>query len=163
MTWAVTKTAGVLIGTTTTGTTAGSMNLKDSHNNIIAGTFSTSTTGAAVVGVDGTTYAFEENAVSGTLTFIATTEQEITTSETYSLYTTVSGQSAAGENLTTSIGSAGSYAAPNTYAIKAATAADTFIWTDRAMSAHGLTTADWNNDYKVTGLPTTTQSLAGAS
>ena len=35
-----------------------------------------------------------------------------------------------------------------------------FIWTDRSVASHTLHTADWTNDYKVSGLPTTVLSLA---
>jgi hypothetical protein len=149
--WTMAKTDGVLLGATTTS----GMNLKDSGGNVIAGTFSTTTDSSP-----SQTYAFASAATSGTLTFVANSEQQIATSETYSLNVSMSGDSASGDNIQMSIANPGTYAAPNAYATVAGLTGS-FVWTDRSLNNHDTTTADWNNDYKVKNLPTDTQSLAG--
>ncbi|MBI2120387.1 MAG: hypothetical protein HYT94_02055 [Parcubacteria group bacterium] len=153
--WTIAKTAGVTIGTT--GATS-SMQLVDSSGNTIAGTFATTT---GDVGSSATLY--DTNVTSGTLSFVAENEQQITTSETYSLKGTIGGTMTAGNSIATSIATAGANAVGNTYAIVAGAAGaqtPSFVWSDRSALSHGLSTADWFNDYKVKNLPTDSQTLS---
>ncbi len=134
-----------------------SMKLKDSTGTVIAGTFSTSTPGT-----NSTTSAFGASSTGGTIIFVADNEQEISTSETYSLIDTVTGTVTSGKYISTSFSYPSSFAAPDTYTIVAATGA-TFVWTDRSADSHGVGTADWNNEYKVPGFSTFgTQTLTGS-
>jgi hypothetical protein len=153
--WTITKTTGVTINGTST------VQLVDSANNVIAGTFATSTTAFP------TATDLYGGATSGTLSFVADNEQQITTSETYSLKATVGGTMTAGNSIATSIATAGANAVGNTYLTVAGAGeaqvtpqTPSFVWSDRSSLSHGLTTADWFNDYKVKELPTDSQTLS---
>jgi hypothetical protein len=153
--WTIAKSSDVTIGAA--GATS-SMQLVDSSGNIIAGTFATTT---GDVGSSATLY--DTNVTSGTLSFTATNEQQITTSETYSLKGTVGGNLVAGKSIATSIATAGATDVGRTYSfVENAVGQQTpsFIWSDRSALSHGLTTADWFNDFKVKNLPTDSQTLS---
>jgi hypothetical protein len=124
----------------TLGSTS-TMQLTDSANNVIAGTFAT-TSGDA------------------TITFVATTEQSIGSSETYNLKVSVGGIIAGYNYITTNIAAPSStVATPNTYATIAG-GTGSFIWSDKSALSHSESTADWLNDFKVLGLPTDSQTMA---
>ncbi|MFZ5391044.1 MAG: beta strand repeat-containing protein [Patescibacteria group bacterium] len=95
---------------------------------------------------------------SGTITFVATDEQQISGAKTYELRATVTATLATGDNINTSIAQPVTYVAPAAYATVAGTAAS-FVWTDQSASSHSATTLDWNNGYLVKNLPTNTQTL----
>jgi hypothetical protein len=151
--WTISKTTGVTIGATST------MQLVDSSGNIIAGTFATSTATGVGTGVE-----LFGAATAGTLSFVADSEQQITTSETYSLKGTIGGTITAGNSIATSIANPStSIATPNTYTLiagAAGTQTPSFVWSDRSALSHSATTADWTNDYKVKNLPTDSQTLS---
>jgi len=113
----------------------------------VVGTF-TAGSGATGVGELGT---------SGTVTFVATNEQDLSTLKTYQLESTINGSLASGDFVRTKIAAPSSVAAPTTYTVVAATSAS-FVWSDKSgddtvLHTDGGTTADWMNDYKVKNLP----------
>jgi len=100
---------------------------------------------------------------SGSFTFVATNEQEISGSKTYVLKATVGGTLTANtESIITNIadGDIAAHAKSN-YAAVALTNAS-FVWSDQSVSPHDAvaTSADWNNNYLVKNIPTDTQRLA---
>ena len=98
---------------------------------------------------------------SGSITFVANDEQQISGQKTYELRGLISatGGIANGDYINTNIPSAiSSYTNPNTYSNVAATAA-TFVWSDDSAQGHNEATSDWNSDYLVRYLPTSTQNL----
>ena len=101
---------------------------------------------------------FASGDTSGTITFALTNEQEVSGTKTYYVKTTIGGTVASGDSLSVSIARPSSYAAPNTYATVAATTAS-FVWSDQSLVPHSASTADWNNDYLVDGLPSDSQTL----
>lgn len=99
------------------------------------------------------------SSISGSVSFVATTEQEVSGTKTYILKATVAATAlATGDNINTNIAQPSAYAAPNTYATVAGTTAS-FIWTDQSSTSHSETTTDWNNGYLVKNLPTDSQTL----
>ncbi len=101
-----------------------------------------------------------DNDTAGTLTFVATDEQQINGSKTYYLKMTVAGTLAAGNTLSANLASTSSYTAPDTYAnVVTNNAASAIVWSDVSASGHATTTADWNDAYLVKNLPTDTQTL----
>lgn len=149
--FSVNKTAAVTIGATST------MKLYDSNHNEVAGVFST-TTGSLVGGNDALV-----NLTSGTITFVATNEQEVTNSATYTLETTIGGIATGYNYVNVNIPvAATAIATPHTYSTLAG-ATGSFIWSDRSSvsgSVHSETTPDWLNDYKVLGVPTNSATLS---
>ena len=102
------------------------------------------------------------SAGSATIRFVVTSEQTIAagTSKTYSLKATIGGSLVAGQsvyanvaNPTTSNTASAAYAA-GTIATKS------FAWSDMSVAGHSETTADWNDDYLVSGLATDSQTLS---
>ena len=99
---------------------------------------------------------------TGTIRFVADNEQEIGAgiTKTYSLKATVGGTIDTGAYVQTSIADiASSLGGPAAYTAGLAGAGGSFIWSDKSVSSHGLTTADWFDDYKVPGVPTGSYSL----
>ncbi len=127
---------------------------------IANGTASTSLwdadTNTAVAGVS--TAAGITAGAAGTVTFVATNEQQISGAKTYYLKATVGGSLVTGDTLQTYIAQPSSYVAPAAYATVAGTAAS-FVWSDQSASAHTESTLDWNNGYLVKNLPTDSQTL----
>lgn len=149
--WQVTKSAAVTLART-------GVSLVDSNNNTIAGTFATST--ATQAG----TLMFDTDATTGYISFIATDEQPISTTETYSLKGTIAG-TASNLSFGTYIDTSSSYAAADAYLDIDSAVHDglvDFIWTDRSANSHDTTTNDWNTDYKIKNLSTDTQTMTGA-
>ncbi|MCM2338838.1 MAG: peptidoglycan-binding protein [Burkholderiales bacterium] len=99
-----------------------------------------------------------DGGTSGTITFVATDEQQISGSKTYTLKLVTAATLADGDNLNVSIANPSSYAASAAYATVAATTSS-FSWTDTSASSHSATTSDWSNDYLVKNLPTDTWTL----
>lgn len=118
--------------------------LWDTEGNQIAGTATHTTTGATDA--------------SGSIAFVATNEQQISTSKTYILKATVAGTLADGDNVNVSIAQPSSFAASAAYATVAATTAS-FAWSDMSATSHSATTLDWSNSYLVKNLATDAQTL----
>ncbi|HEX5430083.1 MAG TPA: hypothetical protein VFX17_03355 [Patescibacteria group bacterium] len=95
---------------------------------------------------------------SGTVTFVATNEQQVSGAKTYYLKANVGGSLTTGDTLQVSIGQPSSFVASDDYSTVAGTTA-TFVWTDQSASGHGEGTNDWNNGFLVQHLPTDTQTL----
>lgn len=95
-----------------------------------------------------------------TVTFVSTSDQEVSGSKTYTVKANVAGTPVVGSNLNHSIAQMTSpgFVASAPYATVAATAA-TFVWSDESSSPHSDLTQDWNNDYLVKNIPTDSQSL----
>ena len=127
-------------------------------SNTIAGNFAT-TTGALVGGLE----AFPAAAGSDTISFEATSEQQISAGSTvtYELRGTVASASSGLEYVDVSIAnpatSATTTAAYATVLNDLGDADTSFIWTDRSSisTVHSQTTADWTDDYLVRTLPLT--------
>jgi len=99
------------------------------------------------------------SSTSGSITFVADTEQEVSGTKTYVLKATVTATALAdGDNINTNIAQPSVYAAPAAYATVAGTTAS-FVWTDQSAASHSETTLDWNNGYLVKNLPTDSQTL----
>jgi hypothetical protein len=98
---------------------------------------------------------------SCTVAFVATTEQGVSTSHTYSLKGTVSGVLTDGDYFATNISQPSSFAAADDYTAAAATSAS-FVWSDLTGNGHDIastTVTDWNNGYLVKFLATDAQTL----
>jgi hypothetical protein len=120
-------------------------------NTLVAGAFTYPT--AALIANDGTT---------GTIVFVATTEQQISGSKTYVLRTDIAGTVGAGDNINVSIAQPSAFVAPAAYATVAGTGSS-FTWTDTSLVSHDETTLDWNNAFLVKTLPTSTQTLTASN
>lgn len=115
-------------------------------------------TGLEVPGV-ATIATLGDGNTSGSVSFVATTEQSISGEKTYSLKATVGGTIADNSYVSTNIGSASmAYAAPAAYGTVAGTNA-TFVWSDQSLASHGEGTLDWNNNFLVKNIPTDSQTL----
>lgn len=99
---------------------------------------------------------------SGTISFVATNEQQISGSKTYVLRADIAGTVGAGDNINVNIAQPSGFVAPAAYATVAGTGS-TFTWTDTSIVSHGDGTLDWNNDYLVKVLPTSTQTLTASN
>lgn len=96
---------------------------------------------------------------NGTITVTIPNEEEIgTTERIYVLTANLTGNIVAGNTLGTNIARpTGAYTAP--VVLANVSAAASFVWTDRSALNHADTTADWNSDFRVDGLPTESQTL----
>jgi hypothetical protein len=148
-------------GPTITGTSTLALYRGSSCNTLVTGTFATST---IVSQATEATDILPAN--SGKIHFVAGAEQELSATETYCLTANVQG-TLTSKYITTSIAAPSGYVAPNAYANIAGTFGTatnpSLVWTDRSSNSHGVTTPDWDNDYKVLNLPTATQTLTGSS
>jgi len=120
-----------------------------------------------------------------TLTFVATSEQQVSGSKTYVLKSTVAATLATGDNVNVTIGAGVTnssnaptttaattgHANPAVYGNDGTTGASgkdgggsnvftSFVWTDVSIDSHSVSTADWNNSYLVKNIPTDSQSLS---
>ncbi len=96
-------------------------------------------------------------AASGTIKFVATSEQLVNGEKTYTLKADISGAVAA-DSLGVNIAHLDTvYGAPDDYTTIAGTGS--FIWSDLSATGHSNDTTDWNTDFLVNNLPTTSQSL----
>ena len=133
---------------TKTGTPVlASATLWDTEGNQIAGTATHTTTGATNT--------------SGSIAFVATSEQQISGSKTYVLKADISGSLADTDNVAVSIAQPSSYVVPDDYTAVATTTAS-FVWSDLSGVGHdaaSTTVLDWNNGLYVKTLPTDSQVL----
>lgn len=142
--WDVTADGTTVIGTSTSA----GISLYDvtgGANTVVAGTF----TNSASIVTGGTS-------TSGTIKFIPTAEEQVSTSKTYELRGTVASANAAGDFVSVTIAndSTSAVVALDTYAnIVAADSDAPIIWSDMSASAHATTTADWTSDFGVKNLP----------
>lgn len=87
-------------------------------------------------------------------------DQEVSGSKTYSLMATIGGTGLiAGSSVSTNIATGvGSFAA--SVAAASVAGSPSFLWSDESSSPHSELTQDWNNDYLVKNIPTTSQTLS---
>jgi hypothetical protein len=129
--------------TVTANPTLASVTLYDETNTVIPATITSTLAGGVY-----------------THTIVLTTEEEISSSKTYSLKATVGGTLVTGDSVSTSIQSGvTAYAAPAAYATVAGTASS-FVWSDKADTAHSASTSDWNNNVLVKNIPTDSQTMS---
>ncbi len=131
--------------------------LKDSDTVVTSPKLYDANTNEEITGTGTTTSSLLDGDTSGTITFTATNEQEISGSKTYVLKATISGTVATGDYVSTSLAQPSSYASPAAYA--SVSGSPSFVWSDEAANSHSETTSDWNNDYLVKNLPTDSQTL----
>ncbi len=120
-------------------------------------------TNTAIAGVAAFTGSVEaDGGTAGTITFVATNEQQINGTKNYILKVVVAGTITDGDNLNVSIAQPDSYAASAAYATVAAanSAQATFVWSDMSASSHSTTTTDWSNAFGIKTLPTNTWTLS---
>ncbi|MFA6252225.1 MAG: peptidoglycan-binding protein [Candidatus Paceibacterota bacterium] len=99
---------------------------------------------------------------SGNIVFVANGEQQISGQRTYELRVTITstGGISSGDYINTNIpNGVGSYAIPASYSSVASTMAS-FVWSDASAQGHSENTNDWNSDYLVRYLSTSTQNLS---
>lgn len=116
---------------------ATSLSLVDQDGNSVAGTFTVA------------------NAATGTtVTFVATDEQQVSSTKTYTLRGTVLGSIAlaSGDNMVVNF-SAGDTQHRSSVAFASVNAASNFIWTDRSATSHSASSTDWTNNWLVKNLP----------
>lgn len=144
--FSVEKTAALTLGATTT------IKLHDAAGNAIAGTFATTTGSHA-----SQSQAFTTAATSGTLVFVATSEQEVSagSSEDYELRATVGGIASGYNYINVSVPDTSTSAATAAFATIHSAVGDSsesFVWSDQSAAAHSESTTDWTNDYLVDDL-----------
>lgn len=149
------KTIFTIARATTGAAVANTFTLWDENNTQVAGTATLTDAGTA------DNDCADALDTSCTVTFVATTEQQVSTSKTYSLKGSVSGTLTDGDYFSTSIAQPSSFVAADDYTAVAATAA-TFVWSDMTGIGHDITSEtvlDWNNGYLVKILPLDAQTL----
>jgi hypothetical protein len=95
---------------------------------------------------------------SGSISCVATTEQQVSSARVYEFRADVA-SSVANDSISSKINGGTAYAASAAYATVAATSANV-AWTDRALNGHSESTLDWVNENAVKNVPTTTQTLS---
>ncbi len=100
-----------------------------------------------------------DGGTAGTITFVATNEQQINGTKNYILKVVVAGTITDGDNLNVSIAQPSSYVAPAAYATVAGTTSS-FTWSDMSASSHSESTTDWSNGFGIKNLPTNTWTLS---
>ncbi len=101
---------------------------------------------------------------TSTIRFVADDEQEVSSSKTYSLKASVGGTTTSGANVTTELAARSTtLGGPAAYTAGLAGAGGSFIWSDKSVTSHGLTTADWYDDYKVVGVGTDSYTLSSTN
>lgn len=113
-----------------------------------------------------TAWTVDQSTSPGTarVAFVAAAEQTVAagTTKTYYLEGAFLQGGAAGDSITTRINTRPTSATSDTYVTVAGTTG-TFIWSDKSGAssgnAHSSLTADWTHDYKVSGLPTSVNTL----
>ena len=159
-------------GATITGTTT--LSVVDHTGTTIPGAFATTT----VVAIATETTDIFAGASTGKLVFVADNEQQVTTSETYSLKANIGGTLTSGKYISVSIANpttgttataangystiAGSVFGTTNYTTNPITTGASFVWTDRSANSHSESTSDWLNDFKVMNLPLDTQTMTGS-
>ena len=118
-----------------------------------------------------TDWTVDQGSATGTarVAFVAATEQVVAagTTKTYKFIGTILRSGLAGSAIMTQIASRSTSATSTVYNTAVGTARSTsatFVWTDRSgastSAGHTSISADWTDDYKVTGIPTATKSLS---
>ena len=92
----------------------------------------------------------------GTVAFDATSPEQIAGSRTYELVETNGSAVSANGSMGTRITEPSAFAA--SVAGASVSGAHSLVWSDTSAQLHTILTTDWTNDYKVKGLPTTTQT-----
>ena len=151
----ISKTSAPTIATSTGANGSQTVTLYDENNVAIPGTI----TLANVTGTMGSAGA----AAAGTITFVATNEQLINGTKTYTVKAVIGGTITTGESISTAIAQASGLTnvAPTNYGA----AAGNFVWSDQAPAntpTHDAvsTSADWNNEWLVKNIPTDSQTLS---
>lgn len=140
---------------TTGAAVANTFTLWDENNTQIAGTATLTDAGTA------DNDCADAADTSCTVSFVATTEQQVSTSKTYSLKGSVSGTLTDGDYFSTSIAQPSSFVAADDYTAVAGTATK-FVWSDLTGIGHDIASTsvlDWNNGYLVKMLPTDAHTL----
>ena len=108
----------------------------------------------------GTATTLTATDTSGSISFVATSEEAINGSKTYVLKATVASTAlSSGDNINVTLDTGvTSHAAANTYANQASTASS-FDWSDVSAASHSTTTSDWLSNYLVKNLPLDTWSF----
>jgi len=111
-------------------------------------------------------FTVDQQTSTGTarVAFVVATEEEVAAggTKTYKLLGNILRDGIAGSAMTTKINTRSTATTTDAYEAVAATAG-TFVWSDNSgasAGAHSSMSADWTHDYKVSGLPTATKSLA---
>lgn len=101
-----------------------------------------------------------DNGTSGTLSFVATNEQQISGTKNYVLKMNLSGSFVTGDNINVRIAQpTPTFHSPVEY-LKLAGAGSSFVWSDvSAVNHNTANTSDWNSDFLVKDLPTNWQVL----
>ncbi|MCP6726808.1 MAG: hypothetical protein KJI69_02090 [Patescibacteria group bacterium] len=117
--------------------------------------------GTEVAGAD-TILTLTDLDASGSIAFIATNEQQVSGSKTYTLKATFTATSiSSGDNFNTTLGATPlSFASSDTLSTVQGAGNSSLIWTDRSASSHGAGTSDWTNDNSVLSLPLDTWTLS---
>ena len=95
---------------------------------------------------------------AGTIAFDATDPEQITGSRTYELVETNGSAVSANGSMGTRITQPSSFAA--SVAAGSVGGSSSLVWSDTSAQLHTVSTTDWTNDYKIKGLPTTTQTVS---
>jgi len=121
-----------------------------------------SETGLQVAGTATFTGSIEvDSDTDGGITFVATTEQQISGTKTYVLKLVTAGTLVTGNNINVNFAQPSAFVVADDYTAVAGTTA-TFVWSDTSGIGHdsaSTTVLDWNNDYLVRTIPTDTQTL----
>jgi hypothetical protein len=96
--------------------------------------------------------------LSGSIAFVATTEQQVSGTHIYELRADVAA-SVSNDSITSKINNGTAYAASAAYATVAGTAANV-AWTDRSLNGHSESSLDWANENAMKTLPSTTQTVS---
>lgn len=102
------------------------------------------------------------SAGSATIRFVVTNEQTIAagSSKTYELRATIGGSLVAGQSVYANVGNPSTSNTASAAYAAGTIAAKSFAWSDQAVAGHSESTADWNDDYLVSGLATDSQTLS---
>ena len=96
--------------------------------------------------------------LSGSITYIATTEQQVSGTHVYELRADVA-SAAAGDSISSKINNGTAYSTSADYSSVVATSPN-FVWTDRSLNSHSESTFDWNNENFIKNLPTALQTVS---
>jgi len=139
----------ILFTITKTGGTSGDPAITNTDlynsdtNTIVAGTATDTTLG--------------ETNTSGTVSFVPTSEQQISGAKTYELRATIGGTLADNDFISSEITQPSSFA--NSVAVASVSGTPSFVWSDVSAQSHSTTTLDWTNGFQVKNLPTSTQTM----
>lgn len=136
----VTKDAATTVGTNAT-TGISLWDVTNGGNTAIVGTFTNSAT----------TYGA---GATGTIKFVPTSEQQVSSAKIYELRGNIAAADASGDFVTVTLNNANtSFVALGTVAGLTGAATAPIIWSDLSASSHGTGTSDWTSDFGVKNLP----------